>query len=98
MVQNKVIMITGAAGRIGSAFAEGILKNGGKVIIADIFDEGAQIAGNSNIGLYRVKIKSTNGLYLTPSKSFQGLNNRTTKSISTRSLLSLDKIYVYFPL
>ena len=42
MVQNKVIMITGAAGRIGSAFAEGILKNGGKVIIADIFDEGSQ--------------------------------------------------------
>lgn len=49
-----------------------------------IFDEGEQIAGNTDIGLYRVKIRSTNGLYLTPSKSFQGLNDRTNNVVLTR--------------
>jgi hypothetical protein len=50
------------------------------------FDDGELIgtSGDGKMGLYRVKIRSTNGLYLTPSKSFQGLNNMTTRTVLTR--------------
>ena len=36
MVDDLVVVITGAAGRIGSAIAEGVLSNGGKVILIDV--------------------------------------------------------------
>ena len=35
-LKNKVVIITGAAGRIGSATAEKLLKNGANVVLADI--------------------------------------------------------------
>jgi len=35
MLENKVVLITGGAGLIGSCFAKAIIENGGKVIIAD---------------------------------------------------------------
>jgi len=36
MLNNKVILITGGAGRIGSSFCRGVIENNGKVIISDI--------------------------------------------------------------
>ena len=39
MLENKVVLITGAAGRLGSAFSKGIIENNGKVIISDISSE-----------------------------------------------------------
>lgn len=36
MTQEKVILITGAAGRIGSAIAHGVISQGGKVIFVDV--------------------------------------------------------------
>ena len=36
MVDDLVVVITGAAGRLGSAIAEGVLSNGGKVILIDV--------------------------------------------------------------
>lgn len=39
MLKNKVIAITGGAGLIGSAFAEAIVDNGGKVIIGDVSEK-----------------------------------------------------------
>jgi len=39
MLKNKVVVITGATGLVGSALAEGIVDNGGKVIIGDISRE-----------------------------------------------------------
>jgi len=48
-MKNKVVLVTGGAGRIGSAFCKSILKNGGKVIIGDISKE-KTIALEENIG------------------------------------------------
>ena len=39
MLENKIVLITGAAGRLGSAFSKGIIENNGKVIISDISSE-----------------------------------------------------------
>ncbi len=36
MVKDMVVAISGAAGRIGSAFAEAIVKNGGRVVLGDV--------------------------------------------------------------
>jgi NAD(P)-dependent dehydrogenase (short-subunit alcohol dehydrogenase family) len=36
MVRNSVVMITGAAGRIGSALAHGVISQGGRVIFVDL--------------------------------------------------------------
>jgi len=36
MLKDNVILVTGGAGRIGSAFCEGIVKNRAKVVIGDI--------------------------------------------------------------
>ena len=39
MLNNQIILVTGGAGRIGSAFCKGIIENRGKVIIGDISEE-----------------------------------------------------------
>lgn len=39
MLNNQIILVTGGAGRIGSAFCKGIIENGGKVVIGDISEE-----------------------------------------------------------
>ena len=36
LLKNKTILINGAAGRLGFAFAKEILKNGGQVVLADV--------------------------------------------------------------
>jgi len=36
MLQNRVVAISGAAGRIGSAFSRAVVKNGGRVLLGDI--------------------------------------------------------------
>jgi NAD(P)-dependent dehydrogenase (short-subunit alcohol dehydrogenase family) len=36
MIQNKVVALTGACGRIGASFAQAIVNNGGKVLLGDI--------------------------------------------------------------
>ena len=43
MLKDKVILVTGGAGRIGSAFCEGIVKNRAKVVIGDISLEQGRI-------------------------------------------------------
>ena len=35
MMKNKVVLITGGAGRIGSSLSRAILESGGRVIISD---------------------------------------------------------------
>ena len=35
-MENKVVLITGAAGKIGTSLSESILKNNGKIVMADI--------------------------------------------------------------
>jgi NAD(P)-dependent dehydrogenase (short-subunit alcohol dehydrogenase family) len=42
MIQGKVVLITGAAGRIGSAIAEGVISEGGKVILVDLNKAGLE--------------------------------------------------------
>jgi NAD(P)-dependent dehydrogenase (short-subunit alcohol dehydrogenase family) len=42
MVKNLVVMITGAAGRIGSAIAHGVISQGGKVIFVDVNEAGLE--------------------------------------------------------
>ena len=42
MLDNQVVAITGAAGRIGTAFAKSIVDNGGKVLLGDILTEQGQ--------------------------------------------------------
>jgi NAD(P)-dependent dehydrogenase (short-subunit alcohol dehydrogenase family) len=42
MVKNSVVMITGAAGRIGSAIAHGVISQGGKVIFVDVNKAGLE--------------------------------------------------------
>ena len=39
MIKNQVVLLTGGAGRIGSAFCKGIIENRGKLIIGDISKE-----------------------------------------------------------
>lgn len=39
MLKDKVVIITGGAGRIGSEFAKSVVQNGGIAIIADISEE-----------------------------------------------------------
>ena len=39
MLDNKTVLVTGGAGRIGSIFCKGILENNGRVIISDISEE-----------------------------------------------------------
>ena len=39
MIENKVVLITGAAGRIGSAIAKAVVAKNGKVILTDIDNE-----------------------------------------------------------
>ena len=43
MLKDEVILITGGAGRIGSAFCEGIVQKGGKVVIGDISSEAGKL-------------------------------------------------------
>lgn len=40
MVNDLVVMLTGAAGRIGSAIAQDIISNGGKLILIDVNETG----------------------------------------------------------
>ena len=42
-LQNKVAIITGAARGIGKAIAERYVKEGAKVVIADLNEEGAKM-------------------------------------------------------
>ena len=42
MVKNSVVLITGAAGRIGSAIAHGVISQGGKVIFVDLNEAGLE--------------------------------------------------------
>ena len=39
MLENKIVFISGGAGRIGSAFSRAVVENGGKVLIGDINHE-----------------------------------------------------------
>jgi len=39
MLEDKIVLVTGAAGRIGTAFCKGIIDNNGKVIASDISSE-----------------------------------------------------------
>jgi NAD(P)-dependent dehydrogenase (short-subunit alcohol dehydrogenase family) len=39
MLENLIVIISGGAGRIGSAFSRAVVENGGKVIIGDINSE-----------------------------------------------------------
>ena len=39
MLEEKLIIVTGGAGRLGSTFCKSILENSGKVIICDSSDE-----------------------------------------------------------
>lgn len=36
MLKDKVILITGSSGRLGAAFCEAVLSNGGKVVMVDV--------------------------------------------------------------
>ena len=46
MLENLVVAISGAVGRIGSAFASAIVENGGKVLLGDIAKEEGQKLAN----------------------------------------------------
>ena len=44
MISNQVVVITGAAGRIGSAFSRAVVENGGRVLLSDVIgDKGRQL-------------------------------------------------------
>ena len=40
MIQEMVVLITGAAGRVGSAIAHGVISQGGKVVFVDVSEVG----------------------------------------------------------
>jgi len=42
VIQEMVVLITGAAGRIGSAIAHGVISQGGKVIFVDVNEAGLE--------------------------------------------------------
>lgn len=42
MIQGKVVLITGAAGRLGSVIAQGIISEGGRVILVDLNEIGLE--------------------------------------------------------
>ena len=45
MLNNQVVAITGAAGRLGSAFSRAVVDNGGRVVIGDVVQKrGHQLA------------------------------------------------------
>lgn len=50
MLENKVVLITGAAGRIGASAARGVIAEGGAVLLADVNSSGldALLAGMPN--------------------------------------------------
>jgi NAD(P)-dependent dehydrogenase (short-subunit alcohol dehydrogenase family) len=51
-MQNKVALVTGAAGRLGSAICRRIVSEGGKVVIADIaFDRAQELAEELGTGV-----------------------------------------------
>ena len=56
MLKNKVIIVTGGAGLLGTVFVEGIIKNNGIAIIADINPE----AGNSTKDFLNLKLNTNN--------------------------------------
>ena len=39
MLNQRIVLVTGGAGRLGSEFCKGIIENKGKVIIGDISEE-----------------------------------------------------------
>ncbi|KAJ2357824.1 hypothetical protein IWW50_000676 [Coemansia erecta] len=47
-IEDKVAVITGAASGFGKRLAEIIVENGGKVVLGDILDEGAELANELN--------------------------------------------------
>lgn len=44
LLKDKVVVITGGAGRLGSAFADAVVGSGGRVVIADLVNERTQPA------------------------------------------------------
>jgi len=46
IINNKAVLITGGAGRLGSSFARAIIKQGGKVVLADIDKANLQLLEN----------------------------------------------------
>ena len=62
MLKDKVVLITGATGMIGSSFATGVVKNRGKVIIGDISEnKGVQLQeklGKKNCIFFYVDVRS----------------------------------------
>jgi NAD(P)-dependent dehydrogenase (short-subunit alcohol dehydrogenase family) len=66
MLENKVVVITGGLGLLGQSFAESILSNGGKVILADLINSNSDNiinkltlkTGNSNAYSYELDITS----------------------------------------
>ena len=61
MLKNKVVAITGATGLVGSAFAKGVIDNGGKVIIGDVSEgKGMQLQeklGEENCAFFYVDVR-----------------------------------------
>ncbi len=66
MLNEKIIVITGGAGRIGSAFVKAVVENGGIAIVADINEEFANkiINGISNDLKEKIKNVSSRMIFL----------------------------------
>jgi len=66
MLNNLVVAISGAAGRLGSAFSRAIVANGGKVIIGDVSEnkgnELVEDLGVDNVSFYHGDLTDTDNL------------------------------------
>ena len=60
MNKDRVVVITGAAGRMGSVFVDRFLANGDTVIATDIKDEGLKVLQGSREAEVKPEVTCTN--------------------------------------
>ena len=94
LLKNKIVIVTGGAGLLGSCFAEKIVKNGGISVIADInLEKAIQVASVINVNYpgkaYPIKLDITSEKSIDKAINDIEIFKKSAVSLATMIVLSL---------